>query len=75
MSTHNTISQYKKGNHLKLSQICIYGICSKGPKNEFEIAMVNEPSVFEPLKFYCIGIYFLETVIMCILRLTNFQKI
>ena len=21
---------------------------------EFEIAMVNEPSVFEPLKFYCI---------------------
>ena len=21
--------------------------------NEFEIAMVNEPSVFEPLKFYC----------------------
>ena len=25
----------------------------KGPKNEFETAMVNEPSVFEPLKFYC----------------------
>ena len=22
--------------------------------NEFEIAVVNEPSVFEPLKFYCI---------------------
>ena len=21
--------------------------------NEFEIAVVNEPSVFEPLKFYC----------------------
>ena len=21
----------------------------------FEIAMVNEPSVFEPLKFYCIS--------------------
>ena len=21
--------------------------------NEFETAMVNEPSVFEPLKFYC----------------------
>ena len=27
---------------------------SKGLKNEFETAMVNEPSVFEPLKFYCI---------------------
>ena len=25
-----------------------------GLKNEFEIAIVYEPSVFEPLKFYCI---------------------
>ena len=24
-----------------------------GLKNEFETAMVIEPSVFEPLKFYC----------------------
>ena len=30
------------------------GFCSKGLKNEFETAMVNEPSVFEPLEFYCI---------------------
>ena len=29
------------------------GFCSKGLKNEFETAVVNEPSVFEPLKFYC----------------------
>ena len=27
---------------------------SKGLKNEFETAMVNMPSVFEPLKFYFI---------------------
>ena len=27
---------------------------SKGLKNEFETAVVDEPSVFEPLKFYCI---------------------
>ena len=27
---------------------------SQGLKNEFETAVVNEPSVFEPLKFYCI---------------------
>ena len=27
---------------------------SKGFKNEFEIAVVNQPSMFEPLKFYCI---------------------
>ena len=45
--------QYKKENHLKLSQICSYGIFSKGLKDEFERAVVNEPSVFEPLKFYC----------------------
>ena len=25
-----------------------------GPKIEFETAVVSEPSVFEPLKFYCI---------------------
>ena len=49
-----TISQYKKETHPKLSQICKYGIFSKGHKKEFEPAVVNEPSVFEPLKFYCI---------------------
>ena len=27
---------------------------SRGLKNEFETAMVNEPSVFEPLNFDCI---------------------
>ena len=30
---------------------------SKGLKNEFETAVVNEPSVFEPLKFYCNSTY------------------
>ena len=30
--TQYTISQYKNENHPKLSQICNYGICSKGPK-------------------------------------------
>ena len=28
--TQYTISQCKKENHPKLSQICIYGVCSKG---------------------------------------------
>ena len=41
-------------NNPKLSQICNYRIFSKGLKNEFETAVVNELSVFEPLKFYCI---------------------
>ena len=44
----------KKENPPKLSQICRYGIFSKGLKNEFDTAVVDEPSVFEPLKFYCI---------------------
>ena len=51
--TQYTVYQYEKENHPKLSQICSYGICSKGLKKEFETAVVNEPSVFEPLKFYC----------------------
>ena len=50
--TQNTIYQYKKENHPELSQICNYGTCSKGLKNEFETAVVNEPSVFDPLKFH-----------------------
>ena len=26
----------------------------EGTQNDFETVVVNEPSVFEPLKFYCI---------------------
>ena len=37
----------------KLSQICNYWIISKGLKEEFETAVVNESSVFQPPKFYC----------------------
>ena len=29
------------------------GFFFKGLKDKFETAVVNEPSVFEPLKFYC----------------------
>ena len=52
-----TIFQYEKEKHPKLSQICSYGFFSKGLKNEFETAMVNEPSVFEPLNVYYNDIY------------------
>ena len=52
--TQYIIFQYEKEKHPKLAQICSYGKFSKGLKNEFERAVVNEPSVFEPLKFYCI---------------------
>ena len=50
----NTISQYKKKitlNYRNLQQCDFF----KGPKNEFETSVVNEPSVFEPLKLYCIS--------------------
>ena len=50
--TQYTISQYEKENQPKLTQICSYEIFSMGPKNEFETAVVNEPSLFEPLKIY-----------------------
>ena len=40
-------------NYPKYNDVCSYGIFSLGLKNEFERAVVNKPSVFEPLKFYC----------------------
>ena len=43
-----------KKNTLNCPKSAAMGFFSKGLKNEFETAMVNEPSVFEPLKFYCI---------------------
>ena len=47
------------------------GDFSKGLKNEFETAVVNEPSVFEPLKFYCMHyilhfIFFVLVFFFCI---------
>ena len=50
--TQYAISQYEKENHPKLPKSAAIGFFSKGPKNEFETSMVNEPLVFEPLKFY-----------------------
>ena len=56
MKTHNIPFPIKnKENHPKLSQIFSYGFLL-GLKNEFETAVVNEPSVFEPLKFYCMSV-------------------
>ena len=56
-NTQYTI-QHDEEKYPKLSQICSYGIFSKALKSEFEIALVNEPSVFQLLKFYCIFMYF-----------------
>ena len=59
MSTHKFTFFNIKKNHPKLFQVCSYGIFSKGLKNEFETAVVNEPSVFEPL----IRLYFYVPIV------------
>ena len=51
MNTHNIpFLNIKKNIILNLQLWNLF----QGTKNEFESAVVNEPSVFEPLKFYCI---------------------
>ena len=56
MNTHNipffNIKRKITLNYPKNKNICRYGLFSKGLKNEFETAVVNDPSVFEPLNFY-----------------------
>ena len=52
--TQYTLFNIKKKITLNYSKSAAMGFCSKGLKNEFETAVVNEPSVFEPPKFYCI---------------------
>ena len=54
MSTHNIpFFNRKKKNTLNYPKSAAMRFFSKGLKNEFERAVVNEHSVFEPLKFYC----------------------
>ena len=50
-----TIFNIKKKITLSCPKSAAMGFRSKGLKKEFETTMVNEPSVFEPLKFYCIS--------------------
>ena len=55
MSTHNIYFMIKYENCLKISinnSLAIKRI-SKRLKNEFKLAMVNKPTVFELLRFYC----------------------
>ena len=44
----------KKKNTLNCPKFAAMGFFSTGLKNEFETAVVDKPSVFEPLKLYCI---------------------
>ena len=56
MSTHNIpFLNIKKKFILNHPKSATIGFVPR-PKNKFEPAVVNEPSGFEPLKFYCIYI-------------------
>ena len=53
MSTHNIpflIYIKKSASIIPNMQLLVF---SKGLKDEFETTVVNEPSVFQPLDFYC----------------------
>ena len=52
--TQYTISNLKKKITQNYPKSAARWFFSKGLKNEFETAMVNEPSVFKPLTLYCI---------------------
>ena len=56
MSTHNIchLSIEERKITLNYHKSAWDEFFSEGLKNEFETAVVDEPSVFEPLKFYCI---------------------
>ena len=54
MSTHNIQFHHKIRKFPKYFFFWSFRKNFVGTKNEFELAMVNEPSVFEPLRFYCI---------------------
>ena len=51
-NTQYTIFNMNKKDTINYPKSTATGFFSKGLKNEFETAVVNEPSVFEPLKFY-----------------------
>ena len=51
--TKYTIFNTKKKITLNYPKSATMGFFSKELKNGFETAVVNEPSVFEPRKFYC----------------------
>ena len=52
--TQYTIFNIEKKITLNYSKSAVMGFFSWGLKNEFKTIIVNEPSVLEPLKFYCI---------------------
>ena len=55
-----TIFSIKRKVDPNYLQSAAMGFFSSRLKHEFETAIVNEPSVFEPLKFYCILVWIVD---------------
>ena len=53
--TQNTIFNMNKKDTINYPRSAAMGFFSKVLKNEFETAVVMEPSLFEPLKFCCMS--------------------
>ena len=53
--TQYTLFIIKKKITLIYPKSAAMGFCSKGLKKEFETAVVNQLTVFELLKFYCMS--------------------
>ena len=65
--TQYTIFNMNKKNTLNYPKSAATSFFSMGLKNEFETSVVNEPSVFEPLKFYCINDCFMSVLLLWLL--------
>ena len=75
-NTQYTFFNMNKKNSLNYPKSAAMEFFSKGLENEFETAMVNKPSVFETLKFYCsLDIFqILFTFQFLLLQTTNISK-
>ena len=73
--TRYTIFNIKKKITPNYSRSAALGFISKGIENEFETAVINEPSVFEPLRVYCIGTPIPFSVIIIIFSIPATYKL
>ena len=75
--TQNTIFNMNKKNTINYAKFAATVFFFKGLKNELETAVVNEPSVFEPWKFYLYSLWnmnklFAEPILYFIFDVTHF---
>ena len=71
MNTNNIpFAIYKKKTTLNYPKSAAMSFFSKGLKHELETAVVNEPSVFEPLTVYCTSSYVKAASYYTILKFT-----